>query len=74
LGFAGGGVRAALCGSTRAAGCADLVDSGILLLQQTFGVSDEKVVETWVQNPYWQYFCGEEVFQYGITIDPSLFS
>jgi len=45
-----------------------------LLLQQTFGVSDEKVVETWVQNPYWQYFCGEEVFQYGITIDPSLFS
>jgi len=48
--------------------------AGIVLLQQTFGVSDEKVVETWVQNPYWQYFCGEEFFQHAFPIDPSSLS
>lgn len=48
--------------------------AGIVLLQHTFGVSDEKVVETWVQNPYWQYFCGEEFFQHAFPIDPSSLS
>ena len=36
---------------------------GILILKQMYNLSDEKVVETWVQNPYFQAFCGETKFQ-----------
>ena len=35
-----------------------LVD-GLLYLQHIFDASDEAVVNTWVENPYWQFFCGE---------------
>jgi IS5 family transposase len=31
---------------------------GILLLQHLHNLSDEQVVRTWVENPYWQFFCG----------------
>ena len=27
------------------------------LLKHTCNVSDEEVVATWAENPYWQYFC-----------------
>jgi len=33
--------------------------AGLLYLQHTFDCSDELVVNTWVENPYWQYFTGE---------------
>jgi len=29
-------------------------------------------VARWVENPYWQYFCGFESFQHAPPIDPSL--
>ena len=25
----------------------------------------------WIENPYWQHFCGEEYFQHQMPIDPS---
>ena len=31
---------------------------GLLYLQHTFNASVEAVVNTWLENPYWQYFCG----------------
>ena len=31
---------------------------GLCYLQHTFGLSDEEAVARWVENPYWQYFCG----------------
>ena len=31
---------------------------GLLLLKQMYDQSDEDVVERWVENPYWQQFCG----------------
>jgi IS5 family transposase len=34
-------------------------------------LSDEAVVKGWVENPYWQYFCGEEFFQHRLPIDAS---
>ena len=34
-------------------------------------LSDEEAVERWVENPYWQYFCGFEFFQHHLPIDPS---
>jgi IS5 family transposase len=44
---------------------------GLLLLKQMFNVSDEAVVEQWVQNPYWQFFCGMNEFQWALPCDPS---
>ncbi len=33
---------------------------GLLLLKSMFSVSDEDLIPTWIENPYWQYFCGEQ--------------
>jgi transposase, IS5 family len=45
--------------------------AGLHYLKHAFGLSDEVVVRSWVENPYWQYFCGEEYFQHRLPIDPS---
>ena len=45
---------------------------GLHYLKHTYDLSDEQVVERWVENPYWQYFCGCEFFQHRMPIDPSL--
>lgn len=47
---------------------------GLTYLEHGFGFSDEEVVARWVENPYWQYFCGEEYFQHEFPIDPSSLS
>ena len=44
---------------------------GLHYLKHTFDLSDEEVVARWVENPYWQYFCGMEYFEYEMPIDPS---
>jgi len=44
---------------------------GLLLLKQVENLSDERVVEAWVQNPYYQAFCGMEHFQWHKPCDPS---
>ncbi len=45
--------------------------AGLHYLKHTFGLSDEAVVKGWKENPYWQYFCGEEYFQHQLPINPS---
>jgi IS5 family transposase len=45
--------------------------AGLLILKQLKGLSDETVVKEWVQNPYFQYFCGESEFQWEVPCDPS---
>lgn len=45
--------------------------AGLMYLQHTFGLSDEEVIWGWVENPYWQLFCGETWFQHNPPIDPS---
>lgn len=44
---------------------------GLHYLKHAFNESDESTVERWVENPYWQHFCGEEYFQHKLPIDPS---
>ncbi len=44
---------------------------GLLLLKQMFNQSDEAVVERWVENPYWQQFCGMSEFQWELPCDPT---
>jgi IS5 family transposase len=38
---------------------------GLLLLKQLHNLSDERVVEQWTLNPYFQFFCGEREFGWG---------
>ena len=45
---------------------------GLQLLKHICNVSDEEVVATWVENPYWQHFCGMQHFSHTLPIDPSL--
>jgi IS5 family transposase len=43
---------------------------GLLLLKSMFSVADEVLKPAWIQNPYWQYFCGEQYFRYTAPCDP----
>ena len=47
---------------------------GLLHLQHTFKLSDRSVLVQWVQNPYFQFFCGEEFMQHALPVDPSSLS
>ena len=44
---------------------------GLLLLKQIENLSDERVVDAWVQNPYFQAFCGMEHFQWKFPCSPT---
>ena len=44
---------------------------GLLMLQHMSGLSDEKTVSLWVENPYWQFFCGYDHLQWAPPLDPS---
>lgn len=44
---------------------------GLLLLKQLENLSDERVVEAWVQNPYYQAFCGMGHFLWQFPCNPS---
>lgn len=38
--------------------------AGTAILKQMHDRSDEALCERWVENPYYQLFCGEEFFQH----------
>ena len=44
---------------------------GLHLLKHIFNLSDEVVCAGWVENPYYQHFCGFDYFQYELPIDRS---
>ena len=44
---------------------------GLLLLKRIYNLGDETVMDQWLQNPYFQYFCGESEFQWNYPCDPS---
>jgi|LGVC01.1.fsa_nt_gb IS5 family transposase len=46
---------------------------GLLLLKHIYNLSDEAIVDRWMENPYWQYFSGELVFQTAKPFDPTDF-
>ncbi|MGH2639780.1 MAG: transposase [Rhabdochlamydiaceae bacterium] len=45
--------------------------AGLMILQHMFGVSDERVVEAWIENPYWQAFCGFDFLQWELPVHPT---
>ncbi|MGN7733654.1 IS5 family transposase [Ensifer sp. 22564] len=44
---------------------------GLHYLKHVYDLPDEETVERWVENPYWQYFCGFEFFQTEMPSDAS---
>ena len=44
---------------------------GLLILKQVENLSDERIIGVWVQNPYYQAFCGMQLFQWKMPCDPS---
>jgi len=46
--------------------------ASLLYLKHTFALSDEEVVERWIENSYWQHFSGERYFQHELPCDPSI--
>jgi IS5 family transposase len=40
-------------------------------LKYTYNLSDEDVVNSWVENPYWQYLSGMKCFEHEAPINPS---
>ena len=42
---------------------------GVIMLRRMFNQSDESVLDRWVENPYWQYFCGEIYFRHDFPFD-----
>src|ERR1700730_12516487 len=45
--------------------------AGLAILKHTYDVSDEVLCERWVENPYFQHFCGEEFFRHELPFDRS---
>jgi IS5 family transposase len=43
----------------------------LLILKQLHNLSDETIVERWVENPYFQFFSGENVFQWNFPCHPT---
>lgn len=45
--------------------------AGLAILKHTFDLSDEDLCARWVENPYFQYLCGEEFFCHELPFDRS---
>lgn len=45
--------------------------TGLHYLKGMYALSDERTVEGFLENPYWQYFCGMEFFEHRLPLDSS---
>ena len=45
--------------------------AGLLILKHMHDLSDEALCARWVENPYFQFFCGEVVFRHELPFDRS---
>ena len=45
--------------------------AGLFILKHTHSLSDEALCARWLENPYYQYFCGEPAFRHELPFDRS---
>ena len=45
--------------------------AGLFILKHMHNLSDEALCDRWVENPYFQHFCGEAVFRHELPFDRS---
>ena len=48
--------------------------AGLFILKHMHNLSDEALCDRWIENPYYQYFCGEHVFRHALAFDRSSMS
>ena len=48
--------------------------AGLTFLKYMFALSDQEVLDGWVENPYWQDFCGGEFFEHEPPTDQTVMS
>ena len=58
-------------GGAGAAVSADEAGGGLFILKHMHNLSDEVLCDRWVENPFFQYFCGEVVFRHEAPVDRS---
>lgn len=45
--------------------------AALLYLKHAYALSDEEMVERWIENPCWQHFSGEKYLRHALPCDPS---
>jgi transposase, IS5 family len=45
--------------------------AGLAILKHMHNLSGEALCDRWIENPYYQLFCGEEFFQHKLSFDRS---
>ncbi len=45
--------------------------AGLAILKHAYNLSDETLCAHWLENPYFQFFCGEEFFRHDLPFDRS---
>jgi len=45
--------------------------AGLFILKHMHDLSDEVLCARWIENPYYQFFCGEQVFRHELPFDRS---
>jgi len=59
------------CDTNGRPGADSRVVVGLFYLKSAFNLSDEQLLARWVENPYWQWFCGFRTMQHEPPIDPT---
>jgi len=67
-------IEASFCDGNGRTGADVRVVVGLFYLKSAFNLSDEHLLARWVENPYWQWFCGFETMQHKPPIEPTTFS
>jgi transposase, IS5 family len=44
---------------------------GLHYIKHLYNLSDDLVLAGFLENPYWQFFCGMEYFQHQLPCDPT---
>jgi IS5 family transposase len=45
--------------------------AGMMILKSHYALSDGALCERWIESPYFQFFCGEEVFRHELPFERS---
>lgn len=65
------GLAGVFCAGNGRPSCSVRLMIGLHYLKYMSDLSDRDVLDEWVENPYWQYFCGGEFFEHEAPIDSS---
>jgi Transposase domain (DUF772) len=71
LAVSGGAIRRGLFGQAGSTAAAHAADGGLSILKHTHNLSNEELCARWIENPYYQLFCGGEFFVHKLPFDRS---